>query len=116
MKPALPAVEVKTYIKPDILIYFTCGHFHLWLTDPQDPNKDNRDKDDSIALAKALGFKKTNYYSHGQTVFQKGKKFITRDIDSHNGGFWKMADSVANLARKQTRLGTYDKFLNRIGD
>lgn len=84
--------------------------------DPQDPNNGDNDKDDLIKTVKSLGFKKTNYYSHGQAVFQKGKKFITRDIDSHNGGFWKMANSVANLVRKQTRLGTYDKFLTRIGD
>lgn len=84
---------------------------------PKDPKKDDdNDKDKAAELAKRMGFKKTNYRSHGQTVFQKGNKFITRDADSHNGGFWKMADSVENLARKQTRLGTYDKFLNRIGD
>lgn len=84
---------------------------------PQDPKKDNNsDKDKTAKLAKKMGFKKSNYRSHGQTVFQRGNRFITRDVDSHNGGFWKMADSVENLARKQTRLGTYDQFLNRIGD
>jgi hypothetical protein len=49
-------------------------------------------------------------------VFQKGNKFITIDVDSHNGGIWKMANSVENLASKRTRLGTYDKNLNKIGD
>jgi len=66
--------------------------------------------------AEKLGFKKINYYSNGQPVFQKGKKFITVDVDSHSGGVWKMADSIKNLARKNTRMGTYDQFLNRIGD
>jgi|GEM_PF-2431647 len=67
-------------------------------------------------LAEQLGFQKTNYYSSGQTVFKQGNKYITIDIDRHSGGVWKMADSVENLGRKATRLGTYDKFLNRIGD
>jgi hypothetical protein len=66
--------------------------------------------------AKKLGFRKTNFYSHGQPIFQKGNRFITPDIDSHSGGTWKMADSVRDLASKKTRMGTYDKFLNRIGD
>lgn len=49
-------------------------------------------------------------------MFQKKNRFITVDVDSHNGGFWKMADSVENLSSKKTRMGTYDQFLNRIGD
>jgi hypothetical protein len=67
-------------------------------------------------VAKELGFKKTNYFSNGQPIFQKGNRFITIDVDSHCGGFWKMADSIKNLSSKKTRLGTFDKFLNRIGD
>jgi hypothetical protein len=67
-------------------------------------------------VAERLGFKRTNYYSHGQPVFQKGNVYITVDVDRHLGGFWKMADSVENLGSKRTRLGTYDEFLNRIGD
>lgn len=86
----------------------------------KDPNKDEDPKKcpnkEAAEQAKKLGFKKTNYHSHGRPVFQKGNRFITRDVDCHNGGFWKMADSVKNLARKQTRLGTYDQFLNRVGD
>ena len=61
-------------------------------------------------------FKKTNYYSNGQPVFQKGNKYISPDVDSHNGGFWKMADSVKNLSSKNKRMGTYDRFLSRVGD
>jgi hypothetical protein len=48
--------------------------------------------------------------SHGQTVFSDGKNYITRDIDQHRGGAWKMFD------RKGRRLGTYDADLNRIAD
>jgi len=67
-------------------------------------------------LANSLGFKKTNYRIHGQSIFQKGNLYITIDADSHCGGIWKMADSVKNLGSKKTRMGTYDKFLNKIGD
>jgi RHS repeat-associated protein len=69
------------------------------------------------AAAEALGFKKINETVHdGQAVFKRGKDFITRDLDGHNGGAWKMADSVKNLGSKETRAGTFDVNLNRIGD
>ena len=71
---------------------------------------------EATKMAEKLGFKKTNYFSSGQRVFQKGRKFISIDVDNHSGGVWKMADSVKNLADQATRLGTYDQFLNRIGD
>ncbi len=67
-------------------------------------------------IAKKLNFKKTNYYSHGQPVFRKGNLYITPDVDSHNGGIWKMATSIENLRSKKTRIGTYDVSLKRIGD
>ena len=73
--------------------------------------------------AKALGYTKTNEISHGRPVFKKTKtapsgcpKFITPDVDSHNGGVWKGADSAKALGSKQTRSGTYDAALKRIGD
>ncbi|MBS9426327.1 toxin C-terminal domain-containing protein [Photorhabdus caribbeanensis] len=43
-------------------------------------------------------------------------KYITPDVDQHNGGVWKAADSVKNLGSRRTRSGTYDADLNRIGD
>lgn len=66
--------------------------------------------------AKELGFEPTGRYTHGQPIFKKGNKYITPDVDSHNGGVWKMADSIDGLNSKKTRLGTYDKDLKRIGD
>jgi RHS repeat-associated protein len=72
--------------------------------------------------AKELGYEPTNYFSLRQPVFKKGNKYITPDVGSgnglgsHNAGVWKMADSVEKLAKKDTRLGTYDADLNRIGD
>jgi RHS repeat-associated protein len=70
------------------------------------------------AAAEKIGFRKIKETVHdGQAVFQRGKnEFITRDIDGHNGGAWKMADSVANLGKKETRSGTFDVNLKRIGD
>ena len=51
------------------------------------------------------------FNSHGQQVFSNGKNFITRDIDSHNGGVWKMFN------RHGQRIGTYNADLSiRIGD
>ena len=66
--------------------------------------------------AEDLGYTKTNYRSHGQPVYKNGNKYITQDVDGHNGGAWKMADSIKNLGSKSTRMGTYDANLNRIGD
>lgn len=85
------------------------------------PNAQNFDKIKitnkmAVEAAEKLGFIKTNFQSQGQAVFRRGNKYISIDVDAHNGGFWKMADSVKNLAKKSTRMGTYDKFLNRIGD
>lgn len=46
--------------------------------------------------AYSLGYKKTipankaPFNSRGQPVFQKGNKYITRDVDSHKGGYWKV--------------------------
>jgi len=71
--------------------------------------------------AEKLGYIKVNERSHGQAVFYNSKapknmRYITPDIDGHNGGFWKSADSVKNLGSRKTRTGTYDIDLNRIGD
>jgi len=70
------------------------------------------------AAASELGFQKTGDRSHGQPVYQhkKRKLYITPDVDGHNGGVWKMADSIKNLGRKKTRMGAYDASLTRIGD
>ena len=60
----------------------------------------------------------------GEAIYKDSKgRYITVDVGngrskggSHNGGVWKMADSVKNLGKKETRMGTYDADLNRIGD
>jgi filamentous hemagglutinin len=73
-------------------------------------------KNHATAAAEALGFKRINETVQGQAVFRRGNDFIARDVDGHNGGAWKMADSVKNLSSKATRAGTFDSQLNRIGD
>lgn len=77
------------------------------------------------AAATALGYIEVkNELIKGQLVFKNPKKnlYISADAEGipgaggHNGGVWKMADSIANLAKRETRLGTFDANLNRIGD
>lgn len=42
--------------------------------------------------------------------------YIARDVDSHSGGVWKAASSVNNLLRRETRTGTFSRWLDiRIG-
>jgi filamentous hemagglutinin len=73
-------------------------------------------KEATEAAAK-LGYSRVRGQSvSGQAVYTNGKNFISRDIDSHNGGVWKMADSIKNLGRRDTRMGTYDQNLIRLGD
>ena len=79
---------------------------------------------EAAEAALALGFEKIAEKVNGQQVFynKKTKKYISRDVGSndgngsHNGGVWKMASSIKELANKDTRLGTYDAKLNKIGD
>ena len=49
-------------------------------------------------------------------MFKRGKDYITRNLDDHNERAWKMADSVKALGNRETRAGTYDINLKRIGD
>lgn len=68
-------------------------------------------------IANKLGYTKVNgAKSNGQAVYTNGKTYITYDVDAHNGGFWKMAKTIDGLRSKSTRMGTYDRNLNRIGD
>ncbi|WP_443111220.1 toxin C-terminal domain-containing protein [Amycolatopsis sp. CB00013] len=47
------------------------------------------------------------------------RPFISQDIGSgdglHNGGTWKITNSVDDPGRKSTRSGTTDALLNKIG-
>lgn len=69
------------------------------------------------ALASHLGYRPTGAVdSRGQMIYKRGRNFIVQDVDSHNGGFWKMARSTSDLQRRSTRSGTYDFLLERIGE
>lgn len=94
----------------------TIDNFNLQFFAGKATNKVIRTTKEATELANKLGYKKINALSKGQAVYQKGNKYITRDVDSHIGGVWKMADSIKNLASKKTRLGTFDIDLNKIGD
>lgn len=64
-------------------------------------------------LARSLGYTRTNARSHGQPVYQKGREFISPDIDRHNGGIWKKATgSASNLRNRTTRDGTFNEDLS----
>ena len=68
-------------------------------------------------LAEWLGYKKIPDRSNGQAIFQKGNKYISYDVDGHNGGVWKSAGSIKDLGSKNTRDGTFNYDLTqRIGD
>ncbi|WP_446230390.1 toxin C-terminal domain-containing protein [Pasteurella testudinis] len=76
-------------------------------------------KTDSEAAKKAkeLGYEKTNFRTKsGAAIFKKGNSYISRDVDGHIGGAWKEASSPDKLNRKDTRNGTFDIELNRLGD
>ena len=62
------------------------------------------------------GYRKTNMRSNGEPIFTNGKNYITPDNTGHNGGIWKMAKTIKGLGKKETRMGTYDRNLKRIGD
>ncbi|MCT6590895.1 toxin C-terminal domain-containing protein [Pantoea dispersa] len=71
--------------------------------------------------ASKLGYSEINEKSHGQPVSVNKKapnklRYITPDVDQHNGGFWKAADSVKNPGSRRTRTGKFDMDLNMIGD
>lgn len=65
------------------------------------------------ARAEKLGFRRAKnppFNAHGQICFKKGGRWITRDIDGHRGGYWKMFD------RDGVRMGTFDENLNKIAN
>jgi RHS repeat-associated protein len=79
--------------------------------------------------AEALGYTRVKgKLSHGQPVFEKsvqrpGPDYISPDVGSgagsggaHAGGVWKGAKTIYDLGKKETRLGTYDRQLKKVGD
>lgn len=83
-------------------------------------NNKKPSKKELTKIAHKLGYKPIKNMSHNQIIFKHEKRniYISYDIDSHNGGFWKKAlNKYQNLHKKSTREGTYNKDLTkRIGD
>jgi RHS repeat-associated protein len=52
-------------------------------------------------------------YPHGQKVYEYNGKYFSRDIDSHNGGVWKVFEEVNG---KLKRIGTADERLKIFKD
>jgi len=91
-------------------------------------NKPEKSSDNALLDAAAAfveeatipeGFSETKEFGlqHGQKVYKKGEKYISRDVGqkdgtSHKGGVWKEFKKVGG---KLERIGTLDKDLNRIG-
>ena len=114
------SVAVETLENPETTYNFEVEDFHTYFVSESNVLVHNRCKEVE-AVAKKLGYSKVKgQQSHGQAVFANKKasrelRFITPDLDSHNGGYWKAASSIKNLGSKTTRSGTYDMFLRRIG-
>ncbi len=108
------------YLDSPIKVYnFEVEDWHTYFVSEQDVfvhNSCGMTTKQATEAARKLGYKKTNYTSHGQPVYKKGNTYITPDVDSHSGGVWKAAGSLKDLGKKSTRWGTYDANLNRIGD
>lgn len=59
------------------------------------------------------GFKQTKKhgYQHGQKVYEYDGKYYSKDVDSHNGGSWKVFEEKNG---RLNRIGTADKNLKII--
>lgn len=68
-------------------------------------------------IAKSLGFEKVKgITSNGQAIYKKGRICISYDVDSHNGGFWKLLKGTPEQLKKGKRDGTFNRDLTkRIG-
>jgi hypothetical protein len=77
------------------------------------PCKVKLTKDQQIDLAKFVGYKRVPG-NHGKSEVYEikkprgGPRYISRDLDQHNGGVFKGADKIEDLWKKETRSGTYD--------
>lgn len=84
------------------------------------PNPVYKTDKEAQAAAKKLGYTKISETCGKAAIFRnkkaKGPEYISRDIDGHNGGAWKGASSPERVCSKETRSGTYDKNLKRIGN
>ena len=114
------SIEIETLESPETTFNFEVEDFHTYYVSESNVLVHNSCKEVE-AVAEKLGYSKVKgQQSHGQAIFTNKKaprelRYITPDLDSHNGGYWKAASSIKNLGSKTTRSGTYDMFLRRIG-
>ena len=80
---------------------------------PDDDDDDENFKNNKSKKSDNIpdGFKETKEfgYNHGQKIYKYNGKYYSKDIDSHNGGEWKVFEKVGG---KLKRIGTADKDLN----
>ena len=113
-------IKVERLSEPETTYNFEVEDFHTYFVSDSNVLVHNSCKEVE-AVAEKLGYSKVKgQQSHGQAIFTNKKaprelRYITPDLDSHNGGYWKAASSIKNLGSKTTRSGTYDMFLRRIG-
>ena len=114
------SVKIEELESPETTYNFEVADFHTYYVSDSNVLVHNSCKEVE-AVAEKLGYSKVKgQQSHGQAIFTNKKaprelRYITPDLDSHNGGYWKAASSIKNLGSKTTRSGTYDMFLRRIG-
>lgn len=116
----IEAIEVESLESPETTYNLEVEDFHAYYVSNSNVLVHNMCKE-AETVAEKLGYSKVKgQQSHGQAIFTNKKaprdlRYITPDLDSHNGGYWKAASSIKNLGSKTTRSGTYDIFLRRIG-
>lgn len=67
-----------------------------------------------LGYTKRIPPQKVPFDSHKQPAFQKGNRYITPDVDGHNGEGWKVFERQGG---QYIRRGTYNEDLTvRIGD
>jgi len=79
---------------------------------------------EATKAAKKIGYVKVKQRTrNGEAIFynRKKKMYISRDTGSgnsgaHNGGVWKGAKSAETLSSKETRAGTFDANMRKIGE
>ncbi|MEP4098721.1 polymorphic toxin-type HINT domain-containing protein, partial [Paraglaciecola sp.] len=122
---ALVVDSIRKLNRKDIAYNFTVADFHTYYVTKKNVLVHNCNKGAVVTskeakqIAESSGYKQVGGKSKGQAVYGNKKadpKFITRDVDGHNGGAFKGADKAKDLGSKSTRKGTYDKNIKKIGD
>lgn len=121
----MKVVSVTDEKRFDLTYNFTVADFHTYYVTKKNVLVHNCNKGAVVTskeakqIAESNGYKQVGGKSKGQAVFGNKKadpKFITRDVDGHNGGAFKGADKAKDLGSKSTRKGTYDKDIKKIGE